>query len=39
MAQFIVEQQTPSQIERFDLNRFAEGRIFHWSNVDTTSKD
>jgi len=37
MAEFIVQQQTPSQIQRFDLRRFAEGRPFDWSNVETTS--
>jgi sarcosine oxidase subunit beta len=39
MAEFIFEQKTPPQIERFDLNRFAEGRTFNWSNVDTASHD
>jgi len=35
MAEYIVHQQAPKRIERFDLNRFAEGRSFDWSNVET----
>jgi sarcosine oxidase subunit beta len=35
MAQFIVDQRAPAQLERFDLNRFAENRMFHWANVDS----
>ncbi len=33
MAEFIVENEVPQHIERFDLKRFAEGRTFVWSNV------
>ena len=35
MAEFIVGEKRPPQIECFDLARFDEGRAFHWSNVDT----
>ena len=38
MAEFIVQDQRPQQIERFDLARFAEGRTFNWSNVDKASE-
>ena len=33
IAEFIVERQKPRQMERFDLNRFAENRMFDWANV------
>ena len=39
MAEFILGQKRPSQIERFDWNRFAEGRTVNWSNVETTRQD
>jgi sarcosine oxidase subunit beta len=34
MAQFMVEQKVPADIERYDLKRFAEGRLFTWANVE-----
>jgi len=37
MAEFMVHQNRPAQIDGFDLNRFAEGRAFDWSNVARTS--
>jgi glycine/D-amino acid oxidase-like deaminating enzyme len=37
MAEFMVHQKRPAQIEGFDLNRFGEGRTFDWSNVARTS--
>jgi len=33
MAQFIVDRKTPSQIEPFELKRFAEGKLIRWANV------
>jgi len=38
MAQLIAERQTPAQLERFDLKRFAENRTFNWANVDSNSQ-
>ena len=35
MAKLIAERQVPPQISRFNLKRFAEGRTFDWSNVET----
>ena len=37
MAEFMVHQKRPTQIDGFDLNRFGEGRAFDWSNVARTS--
>ena len=39
MSELILKQKTPTQIERFDWQRFAEGRTFHWSNIKTTPPD
>lgn len=39
MAQFMADGKVPTELERFDLKRFAEERAFTWANVQTQKDD